>query len=172
MAGLWTRPRVRSVAATSSTFESRPYCAAITSYPSACSGGMTLLKHEPSAQIPWQNTMLGLTCGAIAPLSRAGELLTARPQARSGEPPTPPFTQDEPASRGGWGRIRRAGQRIQFGGHVGGFGRAGPLEDRQRVPELVLGVGGEAFGPGAPAQAGQRVRLLEGDAGPAGQVQG
>ena len=67
MAGLWTRPRVRSVAATSSTFESRPYCAAITSYPSACSGGMTLLKHEPSAQIPWQNTMLGLTCGAIAP---------------------------------------------------------------------------------------------------------
>ena len=54
MAGLWTRPRVRSVTATSSTFESRPYCAAITSYPSACSGGMTLLKHEPSAQIPWR----------------------------------------------------------------------------------------------------------------------
>jgi hypothetical protein len=24
-----------------------------------------LLKHEPSAQIPWQNTMLGLVCGDI-----------------------------------------------------------------------------------------------------------
>jgi len=24
--------------------------------------GITLLKHEPSAQIPWQNTMLGLVC--------------------------------------------------------------------------------------------------------------
>ena len=31
VAGLWTRSRVRRVAATSSTFESRPYCAAITS---------------------------------------------------------------------------------------------------------------------------------------------
>ena len=67
MAGLLTLFRVRMVAATSSTFESRPYCAAITSYPSACSGRITLLKHEPSAQIPWQNTMLGLVCGAIAP---------------------------------------------------------------------------------------------------------
>src|ERR1700735_5566228 len=60
MAGLWTLFRVRIVAATSATFESRPYCTAITSYPSACSGGITLLKHEPSAQIPWANTMLGL----------------------------------------------------------------------------------------------------------------
>ena len=42
--------------------------------------------------------------------------------------------QDEPVSREGWGRIRRAGQRVQFGGHVGGFGRADPLQDRQRVP--------------------------------------
>jgi hypothetical protein len=25
----------------------------------------TLLKHEPSAQIPWQNTMLGLVCVGI-----------------------------------------------------------------------------------------------------------
>ena len=60
MAGLLTLPRVRSVAATSSTLVSRPYCAEITWYPSACSGGITLLKHEPSAQIPWAKTMLGL----------------------------------------------------------------------------------------------------------------
>jgi DNA-3-methyladenine glycosylase II len=30
-----------------------------TSWPSSCSGGITLLKHEPSAQLPWQKTMLG-----------------------------------------------------------------------------------------------------------------
>ena len=52
MVGLWTRPKVRSVAATSASLVSRPYCAEITSYPSACSGGISLLKHEPSAQIP------------------------------------------------------------------------------------------------------------------------
>jgi hypothetical protein len=39
---------------------SSPYWAAITSYPSACSGGITLPKLEPSAHIPWQKTMLGL----------------------------------------------------------------------------------------------------------------
>jgi hypothetical protein len=60
MAGLWTRFRVFRVAATSASLVSRPYCAAITSYPSACSGPVSLFQHEPSAQIPWQNTMLGL----------------------------------------------------------------------------------------------------------------
>src|SRR5580693_2699032 len=67
MAGLWTRLKVRIVAATSASLVSRPYCAQITSYPSACRGGSSLLKHDPSAQIPWANTMLGLTCGDIAP---------------------------------------------------------------------------------------------------------
>src|SRR6202521_5269099 len=62
MAGLLTRPSVPFTAATSPSFVSRPYWAAITSYPSDCSVGITLLKHEPSAQIPWQKTMLGLTC--------------------------------------------------------------------------------------------------------------
>jgi hypothetical protein len=52
MAGLWTRLRVRIVAATSASLVSRPYCAQITSYPSACSVGTSLLKHDPSAQIP------------------------------------------------------------------------------------------------------------------------
>src|SRR6201993_26049 len=60
MAGLLTRPSVRFTVATSPSGVSRPYCAAITSYPSVCSGGITLLKLEPSAQIPWQKTMLGL----------------------------------------------------------------------------------------------------------------
>src|SRR5258707_13359429 len=60
MAGLLTRPSVRLTVATSPSGVSRPYWAAITSYPSACSGGITLLKLEPSAHIPWQKTMLGL----------------------------------------------------------------------------------------------------------------
>src|SRR6266446_3367597 len=60
MAGLLTRPSVRFTVATSPSGVSRPYWAAITSYPSACSGGITLLKLEPSAHIPWQKTMLGL----------------------------------------------------------------------------------------------------------------
>src|SRR5260221_14686018 len=59
-AGLLTRPNVRFTVATSPSIVSRPYWAAITSCPSAWSAGLTLLKHEPSAQIPWQNTMLGL----------------------------------------------------------------------------------------------------------------
>src|ERR1700729_324921 len=65
MAGLWTRPSVARVAATSASLVSMPYCAEITSYPSACSGPVSLFQHEPSAQIPWQNTMLGLVCGDI-----------------------------------------------------------------------------------------------------------
>src|SRR5271167_4081059 len=43
---------------TSPRWLSRPYSAVITSYPSARSAGISLLKHEPSAQIPWQKTML------------------------------------------------------------------------------------------------------------------
>src|SRR3954468_25027828 len=60
MTGLPTRFSVRFTVATSSTNESSPYWTAITSCPSACNAGMTLLKHEPSAQMPWQNTMVGL----------------------------------------------------------------------------------------------------------------
>src|SRR5215469_13509333 len=60
MAGLLTRPRVRFTVAMSSAVVLRLYWAAIHSCPSAWSAGITLLKHEPSAQMPWQNTMLGL----------------------------------------------------------------------------------------------------------------
>src|ERR1700729_2061682 len=73
---------------------------------------------------------------------------------------------------GGWGRIRRAGQGVEFGGYAGGFGRADPLEDCQRLPEPVFGLGGAAGGLGAPAQPGQRLRLFQGDAELAGHVQG
>ena len=34
-------------------------------YPSACNAGMTLLKQEPSAQMPWQKTIVGLVCADI-----------------------------------------------------------------------------------------------------------
>src|ERR1700728_1051840 len=71
MAGLWTRPRVARVAAPSASLVSRPYCAAITSYPSACSGPVSLFQHDPSAQIPWQNTMLGLVGVDMASSSAA-----------------------------------------------------------------------------------------------------
>src|SRR5882762_9977337 len=60
--GLLTRPIVAFVKATSSSVELRPYCAAMHWYPSACRGTINLLKQEPSAQSPWQNTMLGLVC--------------------------------------------------------------------------------------------------------------
>src|ERR1700674_712589 len=62
MTGLLTRPIVAVVKATSSAVELRPYCAAMHSYPSACRGTINLLKQEPSAQSPWQNTILGLFC--------------------------------------------------------------------------------------------------------------
>ena len=42
--------------------ESRPCWEHITSCPSACSAGISFWKHEPSAQSPWANTMLGLVC--------------------------------------------------------------------------------------------------------------
>src|SRR5271169_2230776 len=59
MTGLLTRPIVALAKATSSSVELRPYCAAMHSYPSACRGTINLLKQEPSAQSPWQKTMLG-----------------------------------------------------------------------------------------------------------------
>jgi hypothetical protein len=85
---------------------------------------------------------------------------------------TPLFAQDEPVSRGGWGRTRRTSQRGQLGGHVGGFGRADPLEECQRLPQPGFGFGGAAFGPGTAGQAGEGVRLAWGGAHLAGQVQG
>src|SRR2546421_1158932 len=62
MAGLSTRLSVWMTVATSPSGVSRPYWAAITWCPSAWRGAITLLKHEPSAQRPWQKTMLGLLC--------------------------------------------------------------------------------------------------------------
>src|SRR6185295_10870004 len=62
MAGALTRASVRLTVATSPFRESRLCWLAITSCPSACSVGITLLKHDPSAQIPWTNTALGLVC--------------------------------------------------------------------------------------------------------------
>src|SRR5216683_7923988 len=94
MAGLLTRPSVRFTVATSPSGVSRPYCAATTSYPSACSAGITLLKHEPSAQIPWQKTMLGLVCvdlfileppGDSYPLAALAPMVDRRPRKRLGE---------------------------------------------------------------------------------------
>src|SRR2546426_556526 len=108
MAGLLTRPSVRFTVATSPSFVSRPYWAAITSYPSAWSAGITLLKHEPSAQIPWQKTMLGLVCvdlfileppwrqlweplesptGAISTEVRMGTFLTRHDKLNQNRPP-------------------------------------------------------------------------------------
>src|ERR1700747_2913669 len=60
MTGPLTRPIVAFTRATSSAVVLRPYCAAMHSYPSACRGTINLLKQEPSAQSPWQNTILGL----------------------------------------------------------------------------------------------------------------
>src|SRR6516225_3047871 len=60
MAGLLTRPNARLTAATSPSSVSRLFWVDTTSWPSACSVGISLLKHEPSAHSPWANTMLGL----------------------------------------------------------------------------------------------------------------
>src|SRR5882724_13342796 len=62
MAGLLTRPSARLTAATSPWTVSRQFWVDSTSCPSACSVGISLLKHEPSAHSPWTNTMLGLVC--------------------------------------------------------------------------------------------------------------
>src|SRR2546425_1113373 len=76
--GLLTRPIVAFTKATSSAVVLRPYCAAIHSYPSACRGTISLLKHEPSAQSPWQNTMPGFESLDIAHLSDKRVLLDLR----------------------------------------------------------------------------------------------
>ena len=76
-----------------------------------------------------------------------------------------------PGASASFSRLGRP-RRVQFVGYAGSFGRADPLQDRQRLPQPVFGVGGAAGGLGAPAQPGQRVRLLQGDAELAGQVQG
>src|SRR5215469_2420810 len=60
MTGLLTRESARLTAATSPSSESRLFWVDTTSWPSACSVGISLLKHEPSAQSPWANTILGL----------------------------------------------------------------------------------------------------------------
>ena len=49
-----------------------------------CSAGINLPKEEPSAQIPWTKTMLGLVClGTVIPQSKS---LTARRGLRLKEP--------------------------------------------------------------------------------------
>ena len=52
MAGLVTRPSAAFTAATSVFSESRLFWVEITSCPSAWSVGISLLKHDPSAQSP------------------------------------------------------------------------------------------------------------------------
>src|SRR6185369_5196570 len=82
MAGLLTRPSVRLTVATSPARVSRLCWELITSYPSACKVGMTLLKHEPSAQRPCTKTILGLVCVDIACSFLASDTV--------GRIPTPP----------------------------------------------------------------------------------
>ena len=65
-----------------------------------------------------------------------------------------------------------AAQGVQFDGKLSGFGGADPLEDLQRLAQPGFCLGGAAGGQGAPAQAGQCVRLVPGAADLAGQVQG
>jgi hypothetical protein len=73
----------------------------------------------------------------------------------------------------GWspGRLRLGGS-VEFGGNVGGLGRADPLEYLRGLPQESFGVRGLAGGQGAAAQAGQRVSLGPGAGEGAGQFQG
>ena len=64
------------------------------------------------------------------------------------------------------------GQRLEFGGDLGGLGGLDALEDLQRLPEHVFCPGGVAGGQGAPAQPGQRMGLVPGAADLPGQAQG
>src|SRR5271168_1964254 len=70
--GPLTRPNVRIVASTSPFSVSRPYCAAITWCPSALRVGISFWKHEPSAQIPWEKTILGFITTIIQDASPLG----------------------------------------------------------------------------------------------------
>ena len=45
----------------------------------------------------------------------------------------------------------RTGKCLEFGRNVGGLGGPDPLEDLQRLPQVVLGLGGMADGHGASA---------------------
>src|SRR6266851_1707961 len=74
MAGLLTRPSARVTAAASLLTESRLSWADTTWCPSACSVGITLLKHEPSAHMPCANTMLGLAAMVLLLLAAAAAL--------------------------------------------------------------------------------------------------
>jgi hypothetical protein len=58
----------------------------------------------------------------------------------------------------------RIGKSFEFGRDAGGFGRADPLEDLQRLPQLVFCLGGMVGGTSAPAKADQRVGLIPGTA--------
>src|SRR5262249_36924261 len=66
--GPLTLPIVAFATATSSAVELSPCCDEAHSYPSASRGPISLLKHEPSAQSPWQKTILGLDCISVSPL--------------------------------------------------------------------------------------------------------
>jgi hypothetical protein len=55
-----TRSRLTAACCDIALSVSRLFWAANNSCPSACSVGVTLLKHEPSAHNQWANTMLGL----------------------------------------------------------------------------------------------------------------
>jgi hypothetical protein len=66
----------------------------------------------------------------------------------------------------------RLGESFEFGGNLGGLGRPDLLEDLQRLPQHVSCPGGVVGGQSAPAQAGQRMSLIPGAAGLAGEVQG
>src|SRR2546425_13246691 len=87
MAGVLTRPSARWTAATSPSSVSRLFWVDITSYPSASSAGMTLLKHEPSAQSPCAKTMLGFVFFDMVHLSDKRVLLDLRyPPCQHGIP--------------------------------------------------------------------------------------
>src|SRR5215471_6583823 len=53
--------------ATSPSAESSPYWTAIVACPSAWSVGISLLNDDPSAQMPWQKTRLGLPFADMCP---------------------------------------------------------------------------------------------------------
>jgi hypothetical protein len=63
-------------------------------------------------------------------------------------------------------------QGFQLVDQVLSVGHADPLQDLQCLPQQALGLRGMAGGQGAPAQAGQRVRLTGGAGHIAGQRQG
>jgi hypothetical protein len=73
---------------------------------------------------------------------------------------------------GGSGVGDGTGKSFEFGENVGGLGRPDPLEDLQRLPQPVFGLGGAAAGQIAPAQTSQRLSFIPGSADLAGQVQG